>query len=275
MINEDGFVAEAADFGHGMQMWLQITWFLARVAPNAVVVLDEPDVYINPQQQASLTRLLQHRTVQAILTTHSPTIIDQCSPAEILRVHRTTAHSRTGTSAVEHDQQIEVATEHRRQTVLNATSGHRPPDAVTPTATASSVRLIGRPQTSDRSPSPTTPSSSPVSETSSVRESRTQATESAVGRSRHATGSTLALHVTVREYATFLATDRYGGILLDISGNGTREGIRRMVFVPNAQFNITATDPQHIKCSLNGKHLKLAPAPGASVVSIGVNPKQP
>jgi hypothetical protein len=159
MINEDGFVAEAADFGHGMQMWLQITWFLARVAPNAVVVLDEPDVYINPQQQASLTRLLQDRTAQAILTTHSPTIIDQCSPGEILRIHRSTALSRTGTSAAEHEQQIQVATEQLRQAVLKAKSDHSMADPAIPTAAASPVRLIGRPEAAVRSsaPAPATP----------------------------------------------------------------------------------------------------------------------
>jgi len=109
---------------------------------------------------------------------------------------------------------------------------------------------------------------------SSVRESRTQAAASADDRSRHATAGTLALHVTIREYATFLATDRYGGILLDISGNGTREGIRRMVFVPNAPFNITATDPQHIKCTLSGKQLQLTPPHGGGVLSLEVNPQR-
>ena len=34
LLSEDGFVAEAADFGHGMQMWLQIVWFLARTNPD-------------------------------------------------------------------------------------------------------------------------------------------------------------------------------------------------------------------------------------------------
>jgi hypothetical protein len=276
MINEDGFVAEAADFGHGMQMWLQITWFLARVAPNAVVVLDEPDVYINPQQQASLTRLLQDRTAQAILTTHSPTIIDQCSPGEILRIHRSTALSRTGTSAAEHEQQIQVATEHFRQSVLKAKSDHSTADPAIPTAAASPVRLIGRPEAAIKEPTPATPSSPPrVSATSSLRGSRTRAAAPAASRSRNATDTTLALAVTIREYATFMAIDRYGGIMLDISGNGTREGIRRMVFIPNAPFNITATDPQHIKCSLNGKQLQLTPPHGGSVLSLEVNPQRP
>jgi ABC-type uncharacterized transport system ATPase subunit len=276
MINEDGFVAEAADFGHGMQMWLQITWFLARVAPNAVVVLDEPDVYINPQQQASLTRLLQDRTAQAILTTHSPTIIDQCSPGEILRIHRSTALSRTGTSAAEHEQQIQVATEQLRQAVLKAKSDHSMADPAIPTAAASPVRLIGarKQQSGHQHQHRQRHRRLRVSATSSLRGSRTRAAAPAALRSKHATGSTLALHVTIREYATFLATDQYGGILLDISGNGTREGIRRMVFIPNAPFNITATDSQHIKCTLDGKQLQLTPPHGGGVLSLEVNPQR-
>ncbi|MGV2335337.1 MAG UNVERIFIED_CONTAM: hypothetical protein LVR18_14890 [Planctomycetaceae bacterium] len=113
-----------------------------------------------------------------------------------------------------------------------------------------------------------------MSATSSLRGSRTRAAAPAALRSKHATGSTLALHVTIREYATFLATDQYGGILLDISGNGTREGIRRMVFIPNAPFNITATDSQHIKCTLDGKQLQLTPPHGGGVLSLEVNPQR-
>jgi hypothetical protein len=76
------------------------------------------------------------------------------------------------------------------------------------------------------------------------------------------------------EYATFLATDRYGEILLDISGNGTRAGIRRMAFVPNAPFHVTATHPQHIRCTLSGRHLQLASPHGGGVLSLEVNPQR-
>ena len=51
MLREDG-CAEVADFGHGVQMWLQITWFLSRIDQNSIVVLDEPDAYLHPDQQS-------------------------------------------------------------------------------------------------------------------------------------------------------------------------------------------------------------------------------
>lgn len=275
MLNEDGFVAEASDFGHGLQMWLQITWFLARAAENAVVVLDEPDVYINPQQQTSLTRILRDRTSQTILTTHSPAIIEQCSADEILRIHRSTSRSRTGTSAAEHEQQIQGATEQRRRAALNAFSDNAPEDAASEKATTSPlVRLIGRPEESVKPPTPATPSPPrPVRLTTPVRESRPTATPAEAPK--QSTVRTIALHVTVCEYATFLATNTHGTILLDISGNGSRDGIRRMVFVPNTPFKITATDPQHIKCSINGRQLRFVPPTGGGVLSFDVDPQKP
>lgn len=106
LLSEDGFVAEAADFGHGMQMWLQIVWFLARTNPDGIVVLDEPDVYIHPEQQARMIQLLRRRFRQCLISTHAPAIIEQCSPSEILRVHRVLAESMPGVELELHEQQV-------------------------------------------------------------------------------------------------------------------------------------------------------------------------
>jgi hypothetical protein len=45
----EGYVFDGADgsqMGHGLQMWLQTMWFLARVGYAACAILDEPDVYM-------------------------------------------------------------------------------------------------------------------------------------------------------------------------------------------------------------------------------------
>ena len=47
-IQDAGFPAEIGLMGSGMQMWLQIVWFICRVDNNATVILDEPDVYMHP-----------------------------------------------------------------------------------------------------------------------------------------------------------------------------------------------------------------------------------
>lgn len=68
--NED-FVAEVASMGHGLQMWLQTMWFIARVGPGSCRVLDEPDVYMHPDLQRRLLRYLRRRHKQ-ILTLPIP-----------------------------------------------------------------------------------------------------------------------------------------------------------------------------------------------------------
>ncbi len=47
-LRDGGFVGEASAMGHGLQMWLQLMWFLARSRDDGTVVLDEPDVYMHP-----------------------------------------------------------------------------------------------------------------------------------------------------------------------------------------------------------------------------------
>ena len=88
MLREEGFVAEVSNFGHGLQMWLQIVWFLARTDSQSIVIMDEPDVYMHPQQQGRMIELLRGRFKQCILSTHAPGILDHCEEAEILRLHR-------------------------------------------------------------------------------------------------------------------------------------------------------------------------------------------
>jgi len=102
MLREDGFVAEVSDFGHGIQMWLQIIWFLSRTNANNIVVLDEPDVYLHPEQQAAIVDLIRGRFRQCILATHSKSIIDRCNEMDILRLDRALPTSKVGTTAEDH-----------------------------------------------------------------------------------------------------------------------------------------------------------------------------
>ncbi len=74
--------------GHGLQMWLQIVWFLARAPRNATVVLDEPDVYMHPDLQRRLLTLVRSRFSQLLIATHSLEIIADVDPRAILAVDR-------------------------------------------------------------------------------------------------------------------------------------------------------------------------------------------
>ena len=107
MLMDDGFVAEAANFGHGLQMWLQIIWFIARTPNESVIVLDEPDVYMHPEQQARMISLLRDRFCQCLLSTHSEQIIKACDSYELLRLHRNLRVSKHGVSQSKYDHDLD------------------------------------------------------------------------------------------------------------------------------------------------------------------------
>jgi energy-coupling factor transporter ATP-binding protein EcfA2 len=93
LIQDRDFVAEAANMGHGLQMWLQTMWFLARAGTNATVVLDEPDVYMHADLQRKLMRVLKARFKQILVATHSTEILSEVEPENVLIVDRYRARS--------------------------------------------------------------------------------------------------------------------------------------------------------------------------------------
>lgn len=87
LVTDGDFAAEAAWMGHGLQMWLQTIWFVAKTPPEATVVLDEPDVYMHPDLQRKLYRLITKRFAQAIIATHSVEIMAEADPSDILIIN--------------------------------------------------------------------------------------------------------------------------------------------------------------------------------------------
>lgn len=98
LIRDGGFVGEVSLMGHGLQMWLQIVWFLARVPSEGSVVLDEPDVYMHPDLQRRLLNLVRSRFSQLIIATHSVEIISDVDPRSILAIDRRQENSEFVTS---------------------------------------------------------------------------------------------------------------------------------------------------------------------------------
>lgn len=94
LIQDGTFVAEVAWMGHGMQIWLQTLWFLARTPANAIVVLDEPDVYLHPDLQTKIVRLVKSKHSQTIIATHSTEIVSDVRPSEVLVIDRLSSRSR-------------------------------------------------------------------------------------------------------------------------------------------------------------------------------------
>lgn len=87
LVTDGDFAAEVAWMGHGLQMWLQTIWFVAKTPINSTVVLDEPDVYMHPDLQRKLYRLISARFAQSIISTHSVEIMAEADPADILVIN--------------------------------------------------------------------------------------------------------------------------------------------------------------------------------------------
>ena len=83
------FEAEIAWMGHGLQMWIQTMWFVSQCSPNAIVVLDEPDVYMHADLQRRLVRLIFPMFSQLVIATHSLEIIEEVTSDSIIPVDST------------------------------------------------------------------------------------------------------------------------------------------------------------------------------------------
>ncbi len=89
MVRDKDFSAEIKDYGSGLQMWVQILWFLCKInLKSCTVVLDEPDVYIHADLQRKLYHLVADKFEQVIIATHSIEIINEADLNNILCVDK-------------------------------------------------------------------------------------------------------------------------------------------------------------------------------------------
>ncbi|HEV2079204.1 MAG TPA: AAA family ATPase [Allosphingosinicella sp.] len=108
-IRDGPFVSEMALVGSGLQAWIQTTWFLARVDPNSIVILDEPDVFLHADLQKKLIKLLSaERYRQTVVATHSLEMIADVSPAEIISVTKRSSRSRALSSSAQAQSVVET-----------------------------------------------------------------------------------------------------------------------------------------------------------------------
>ena len=87
-IRDEDFTAEIYYMGHGLQMWLQTMWFISWIGENAIIVLDEPDVYMHPDLQRKLVRKLKNLSMQTVIASHSIEIISEVEPNNIVIINR-------------------------------------------------------------------------------------------------------------------------------------------------------------------------------------------
>lgn len=89
MVYDAEFAAEIGTMGSGLQMWLQMVWFISRCPTSCTIVLDEPDVYMHPDLQRKIFKIVQHKFRQTIIATHSVEIISAVQPHQIVTVDKT------------------------------------------------------------------------------------------------------------------------------------------------------------------------------------------
>lgn len=79
-------VREVQWAGFGFQVWMQTMMHLTSSSPSSTLILDEPDVYLHPDLQHRLLRLVSQRVGQYFIATHSTEIINDVDPGEVLIV---------------------------------------------------------------------------------------------------------------------------------------------------------------------------------------------
>lgn len=88
IIRDGSFAAEVGWMGHGLQMWLQIMWFISRCEFNSTIILDEPDVYMHADLQKKLINLISYKFKQVIIATHSIEIISEVDAGNIVNIDK-------------------------------------------------------------------------------------------------------------------------------------------------------------------------------------------
>ena len=90
MVYDANYAAEIGLMGSGLQMWLQIIWFISRCPSEGTIVLDEPDVYMHPDLQRKVLKIAQSKFHQVLVATHSIEIISGVEPYQIVTIDKQT-----------------------------------------------------------------------------------------------------------------------------------------------------------------------------------------
>ncbi|WP_162247286.1 ATP-dependent nuclease [Rhizobium sp. Leaf453] len=77
-------VREVQWAGFGFQVWMQTMMHLRNAGKDSVLVLDEPDVYLHPDLQHRLLKIVSHQVGQFFIATHSTEIINDVDPGDVL-----------------------------------------------------------------------------------------------------------------------------------------------------------------------------------------------
>lgn len=75
--------------GFGFQVWCQLLTHISRASDDALLVVDEPEIYLHPDVQRQLLAILRDTGPDVVLATHSTEIMGEADPGEILLIDKT------------------------------------------------------------------------------------------------------------------------------------------------------------------------------------------
>lgn len=87
-VKEQRITREIAWAGFGFQIWCQLLTHLLAHRETSLLVLDEPEIYLHPDLQRRILRLLRPIGPDIIVATHSMEIVGDADPSEILLVDK-------------------------------------------------------------------------------------------------------------------------------------------------------------------------------------------
>lgn len=74
--------------GDGLQIWIQILFHIWRCRDSTTMVLDEPDVFLHPDLQRRLVRILEAQPQQIIVSSHAAEVASEADPQSLVWIER-------------------------------------------------------------------------------------------------------------------------------------------------------------------------------------------
>jgi energy-coupling factor transporter ATP-binding protein EcfA2 len=85
--------------GDGIQIWIQLLLHVFRLQTRSTILLDEPDLYLHPDLQRRLVRLLETLDAQTITATHSAEVLAEAPADSVVWIDKSRARSVRGPKA--------------------------------------------------------------------------------------------------------------------------------------------------------------------------------
>ncbi len=90
MFCEEGrIIRELYWAGFGFQIWCQLLTHICRATDDAMIVIDEPEIYLHPDVQRQLLNILRELGPDVLVATHSTEVMTEADPTEIILVDKT------------------------------------------------------------------------------------------------------------------------------------------------------------------------------------------